>query len=287
MCHPRVANSDRLVNAWVQARRDANRFGEFVLVLDGIRNIPDWPRIVKGLWDADRRNGVNLRVVLLDSVPMLIQKGLRESLVGRFGNTPAPYWSFREMRDAFGLDLAQYLYFGGIPGAFASLAHRITEPEFQSHWAEYVREAIVNPTLDRDALILEGVHKPAVMRDLVSLCGKYSGQIVSLNQMLRQLPEAGDTATLTQYLRALESMGHFAGLQGFTGSAFRRRSTSLKLIALNWALTTVDSGLFIRPGKVRPEVLGPHRQERGRSTPNQHRIDSRKSVLLSITQCGD
>lgn len=40
-CHPWVANSDRMVKAWVQARHDANRFGEFVLVLDGIRNIPD------------------------------------------------------------------------------------------------------------------------------------------------------------------------------------------------------------------------------------------------------
>ena len=241
---PQAADAHWLVETWVQARQDANRFGEFVLALDGVRNIRNWSRIVKGLWDEDRRNGIKLRVVLLDSVPMLVQKGLPESLVGRFSKITAPYWSFREMNEAFGLDLAQYLYFGGTPGVFAGHAHRTAGPGFESHWAEYVREAVLNPTVDRDALIMEGVPNPALLRSLVALCGEFSGQIVSVNKVLGRLPDPGDTTTRANYLRVLESVGLFASLERFAGPAvpFHSRCSQVKLIALNSALMTSGSG---------------------------------------------
>ena len=58
-----------------------------------------------------------LKVVLLGSAPLLIQRGLTESLAGRFEVLRLPHWSFAEMREAFGFSLEQYLFYGGYPGA--------------------------------------------------------------------------------------------------------------------------------------------------------------------------
>ena len=67
-------------------------------------------------------------MVLLGSAPLLIARGMTESLAGRFEVLHLPHRSFAEMRDAFGFDQDQYLHFGGYPGA-APLA---TEPQ-RSH----------------------------------------------------------------------------------------------------------------------------------------------------------
>ncbi len=59
------------------------------------------------------------RVLLSGSLPLLVQKGLTESLAGRFELIPVPYWSYAEMKAAFGWSVEQYIYFGGYPGAAA------------------------------------------------------------------------------------------------------------------------------------------------------------------------
>jgi len=76
-----------------------------LLVLDEIQKVPDWPDMVKLLWDADTHAKLPLKVVLLGSSPLLIQSGLTESLAGRFEIIAVPHWSFAEMREAFGWDL--------------------------------------------------------------------------------------------------------------------------------------------------------------------------------------
>lgn len=57
--------------------------------------------------------------MLLGSAPLLIRRGLSESLAGRFETVPLPHWSFAEMRTAFAFTLEDYLFFGGYPGAAA------------------------------------------------------------------------------------------------------------------------------------------------------------------------
>lgn len=57
--------------------------------------------MIKFLWDQDTASGINLSVMILGSSPWLMQKGLSESLTGRFETIPID-WSFKEMRDIFG-----------------------------------------------------------------------------------------------------------------------------------------------------------------------------------------
>lgn len=103
---------------WEKARLHA-RAGSgppAVLSLDEIQKIPNWSESVKRLWGEDTRSRLPLHVVLLGSAPLLNQRGLAESLAGRFEIIRVPHWSLAEMRTAFGFELDQYLYFGGYPG---------------------------------------------------------------------------------------------------------------------------------------------------------------------------
>ena len=130
-----------LIRQWERARRDASRSERgFVLVFDEIQKIPNWSETVKGLWDADRRDGCPLHVVVLGSAPLLMQRGLTESMLGRFETIRLPHWSFTEMAEAFGFDLDRYVYFGGYPGA-ASLIQE------QGRWREYILGSIIEPNI--------------------------------------------------------------------------------------------------------------------------------------------
>ena len=104
-------NAAWLVRTWQAARAQCLAFKReqpnqsFVFVLDEIQKITRWPDTVKGLWDADRANGLPMHVVLLGSSPLLIQKGLTESLTGRYELIRATHWSFPEMHQAFDFTL--------------------------------------------------------------------------------------------------------------------------------------------------------------------------------------
>ncbi|MDQ6953926.1 MAG: AAA family ATPase, partial [Mariprofundaceae bacterium] len=53
-----------LVEKWQRARNAARQSEDgHILVFDEIQKIPDWSEAVKGLWDADRAEGLNLHVV--------------------------------------------------------------------------------------------------------------------------------------------------------------------------------------------------------------------------------
>ncbi len=86
-------------------------------MLDEIQKIRNWTDTIKKLWDEDTISNVPLKVVLLGSSPLLIQKGITETLAGRFELMRIPHWSYSEMKEAFNFDLDQYFYFGGYPGA--------------------------------------------------------------------------------------------------------------------------------------------------------------------------
>ena len=232
----RERDTQWLVRQWEAARTEAERFPRgAVLVLDEVQKIPDWSETVKGLWDADRLRDCPLRVVILGSAPLLMQSGLSESLAGRFETIRVTHWSFAEMSEAFGLDLAQYLYFGGYPGA----GPLVREPD---RWRAYVLGGLVEPNIERDLLAMTRVDKPALLKRLFELGADCSGQILSYTKMLGQLHDAGNTTTLARYLDLLGKVGLLAGLQKYTGSPVSRRASIPKLNVLNTALMTAGSG---------------------------------------------
>ncbi len=248
---PTLRGSGWIEQQWEAARleaRDAGRHGA-VLVLDEIQKVPGWSETVKRFWDEDTRVRRPLKVILLGSAPLLMQRGLSESLAGRFEVLHLPHWSLAEMREAFGWSLDQYVFHGGYPGA-APLIGEL------SRWARYVLDSLVETTIARDVLLLSRVDKPALLRRLFHLGCSYSGQILSYTKMLGQLHEAGNTTTLAHYLDLLAAAGMLVGLQKYAKAAVRQRGSSPKLQVLNTALMTAHTGLTLQQARADREFWG-------------------------------
>ena len=225
-----------LVRQWQRARAAARESEDgYILVLDEIQKIPRWSEAVKGLWDADQAVGLKLHVVLLGSSPLLMQKGMSESLAGRYELIRVTHWSFIEMHDAFDFDLDDYIYFGGYPGG----ATRIRD---ELRWRNYVRDSLIAPSIEKDILMMTRVDKPALLKQLFHLGCEYSGQLLSYTKMLGQLQDAGNTVTLAHYLDLLESAGLVMGIQKYAGQQHRRRASVPKLNVLNTSLMSAGSG---------------------------------------------
>ena len=218
-----------------RARSAGNRRKGAVLAIDEIQKLPNWSEQVKRLWDEDTAARAGLRVVVLGSSPLLLQKGLTESLAGRFEAIRVTHWSFDEMRRAFKFDLDKYLVFGGYPGA-AALARD------QARWAAYVRESLIETTINLDVLQMSRVDKPALLRRLFEFACAHSAQQLSYQKMLGQLQDAGNTVTLAHYLRLLEAAGMVRGIEKYAGDMIRQRASSPKLQVLNTALTSALAG---------------------------------------------
>lgn len=220
-----------------------------LLVLDEVQKIPGWSETVKRLWDEDSASRLPLQVIVLGSSALLVQRGLTESLAGRFEVIPVTHWSFAEMQKAFGWNVEQYIFYGGYPGAAAL----ITEP---LRWSRYIVDSLIETTISRDILLMQRVDKPALLRRLFELGCAYSGQVLSYRKMLGQLQDAGNTTTLAHYLNLLESAGLLAGLPKYAGQRVRQRASSPKLQVLNTALMTAPSQRNLRQAKDDPEYWG-------------------------------
>jgi uncharacterized protein len=213
--------------AWETAGQPDIPKAPFVLAIDEIQRLPQWSSVVKGLWDSSRARGVPMHVVLLGSSPLLMQKGLTESLAGRYEVLPMFHWSFDEMNEAFDLTLDQYVYFGGFPGS----ANLITD---ESRWRNYVRHSLIAPNIEKDVFEMFRVDKPALLRELFSLGCAYSGQIMSLDKAKGRL--GGHTVTLHHQLTLLSHAGLLSGLLKYSGQVVRQRQSPPKFMVHNTAL---------------------------------------------------
>ena len=222
---------------------------EVLLVIDEVQKLPDWSELVKKLWDEDSRSKANIKVILSGSSRLLIEKGLTESLHGRFELIQVPHWSFPEMREAFGFSLEEYIYFGGYPGP----APLIQE---EKRWKSYLRDSIIETSISRDILMLTTITKPALLRQLFELGAAYSSQVLPFNKMLGSLTDAGNTVTLSHYLELLDQARFLGGLQKYSGSTQRSRSSSPKLQVYNNALFAAMCGKSFSESKAAPDLWG-------------------------------
>ncbi len=239
---PQIKDADWLRYYWREARNRAIKWSEislmnntsnqnqsYVFAIDEIQKIDQWSDIVKGLWDEDRANDLNMHVVLLGSAPLLIQKGLSESLAGRYELLTISHWGFAEMQQAFDFSLEEYIYFGGYPGS-ATLIHE------ESRWRSYVRESLIQPNIEKDIVQMVRIKNPALLKQLFELGCHYSGQELSLTKMIAELNEAKHTVTLADYLQLLTQAKLLAGLHKYAAKEVRKRNSVPKLIVFNTAL---------------------------------------------------
>lgn len=228
------SNSIWIQQQWdfVRAKLKSSGSSVYLLVIDEIQKINNWSELVKKEWDKDRRQNINIRVILLGSSTLLIAKGLNESLMGRFELIQLPHWSYSEMAEAFDFSAEDFVYFGGYPGS----AHLIKD---ESRWKDYIRNSIIEPTISKDILQLTNIQKPALLKNLFELGCIFSGEVLSYTKILGQLTDAGNTTTLSQYQKLLDEAWLLRGIQKFSGSKIKSRSSSPKWHVYNTSLSSV------------------------------------------------
>ena len=185
-------------NHWQEARMKMDLHGdkERILIIDEVQKIDGWSEQVKKEWDEDTRKKRNLKVILLGSSRVLLQKGLNESLEGRFEPIKMGYWEWNEMRDAFSFTMQQYIYFGGFPG----LAPDIHD---EDRWRNLMEDTIITPILTRDILEIEEIRNPALLRQVFELACIESARELSLTKMQGTM-NSGTVPTIKNYLNVLD-----------------------------------------------------------------------------------
>lgn len=236
---------------WQQARQALrlNNYPEFLLVIDEIHKLDNWSEVVKAEWDADSMRDVNIKVILLGSSRLLIKDGLNESLAGRYELIEMEHWSYNEMREAFGMTINQYIYYGGYPGAFLLI-------DDEKRWRKYMHDAIIEPAITKDVLTTKRVLKPALLRQLFLLGCSYSGELLSFNKILGQLQDAGNTATLANYLQLLDESKLLAGLQQYAADDARKYKSVPKYQVYNTGLLSATSSLSFNDAYLDPQQWG-------------------------------
>lgn len=227
-------------NCWASTRAAMKSGGQdsMILVIDEIQKIQNWSEVVKKEWDNDSFHECNIKVLLLGSSRVLLEKGLSESLAGRFEEIRMSHWSFGEMNECFGFSLEQYVFFGGYPGAAPLIDD---EDRFQ----QYIQSAIIDATINKDILMDTPISKPALLRQTFELGSAYSGSLLSLTKMVGALQDAGNTSTIAGYINLLNESGLLTGLQKYCVDTARRKASIPKLQVYNNALKTIYSPMTL------------------------------------------
>jgi predicted AAA+ superfamily ATPase len=216
-----------IADRWQEARMkmDARGESERILIIDEIQKLDNWSEQVKAEWDKDTREHRNLKVILLGSSRLLLQKGLEESLAGRFETIRMGYWEYSEMRDAFGMTVKEYIYFGGFPG----LAPYIHD---EDRWRKMLEDSIISPVLTRDILEIEEIRNPALLRQVFELGSMYSSQELSLTKMQGTM-NSGSVPTISSYLKILDDTMLLKPMQKYEITPLKTKKSIPKLQVYN------------------------------------------------------
>ncbi len=231
---PSVIPVKIISDCWNQALESKDS----ILAIDEIQKIPGWNEEIKRLWD----NGPKLqKVILTGSASLLLEKGLTESLAGRFEIIHAEHWNAKEAEQVFQQSLESFIEFGCYPGANQFLNNI-------ERWSAYIRDSIVEPAIGRDILQLHPVENPALLREILGVATALPAQIISLQKIQGQLQSKGAVTTVSNYLKLLSKAFLVTGVQKYTPNLFTSRQSSPKLVLHDNAILRaferpVNSGL--------------------------------------------
>lgn len=221
---------------WEAIWRDVQsrtKHGPAVVLLDEIQYLANWDRLMKAKVDEIQRNKLAVNVAVSGSSALLVGRGLKETMAGRFEKLRLLHWSAADLQAAFSLTddeaVAHLVRRGSYPGAFPLRAD-------SARWRAYLRDSIIEPAIGRDILLMEPVRKPALLRQLFLVCLGHPAEIVSLQKLAGELHAAGALETVAHYLAVLEQAYLVAGLEKFSPRMLRRRAAPPKIVVLNNAL---------------------------------------------------
>jgi predicted AAA+ superfamily ATPase len=240
------ADANWIVEIWQEARRLKK-----ILVIDEIQKVANWPEVIKKLWDEDKRNKNFSGCLLLGSSSLAIQKGLTESLTGRFQLHYAYHWNYAESKLGYDLSFENYLKFGGYPGSYAF--------KDEKEWASYVKNSIVLTVIEKDILQYNTVKKPALFKQAFEMIMSYPAQEISYTKLLGQLQDSGNVELIKYYLSLYEGAYLIRLLEKFSGSKLVTKSSSPKILPMApcfYYLETRDDYSSEELGRVFEVIVG-------------------------------
>lgn len=243
-------DSSWIPNKWqqVRMRMDIHSEQEHILIIDEVQKIRGWSEQVKKEWDEDSRSHSNLKVILLGSSRLLLQKGLEESLEGRFETIKMGYWDWQEMHEAFGFSMDEYVYFGGFPG----LAPDIQD---EDRWRNLMEDSIISPILTRDILEIEEIRNPALLRQVFELACIESAKELSLTKMQGTM-NSGTVPTIKKYLDILNKSMIVQPLQNYSPSRVKEKQSVPKMQVFNNAFRNRFGTFSFDEARVDPAEWG-------------------------------
>jgi uncharacterized protein len=196
-----------------------------LLVIDEIQKVENWAETVKSLWDEAKRTKKYIPCVILGSSSLEIQKGLTESLTGRFQLIQAFHWNFAESEEGYGLSFEEFLKFGGYPGSYEL---------YQSggDWANYVKTSIIETVIEKDILLNHTVKSPALFKQAFEMLSSYPAQEISYTKLLGQLQNKGNTDLIKHYLHLYEGAFLIKIIEKFSTNKLKVKASSPKILPL-------------------------------------------------------
>lgn len=250
------ANADDILTTdrtWLMEQwQKALPFGKkTLLVIDEIQKVPNWSETVKSLWD--NAPGA-LRVILLGSSSLQLQKGLSESLAGRFELIKTHQWNYEELRSAFKYSLDRYLTYGGYPGAVSF------ESDFD-RWYGYLKDSIIEAVIGKDILLNHKVGNPALFRQAFEILCRYPAQEISYTKLLGQLQDRGNTDLVKYYIELYSGAFLVHPLEKYSAKSYLTRGSSPKILVSCPALYTMNEGPHVlndpeKRGRIFEAVVG-------------------------------
>ena len=153
-----------------------------------------------------------------------LQRGLTESLTGRFQLISAFHWNYHESQEGYDLTLDEYMKFGGYPGSYTLIN--------KESWGQYLKNSIVETVIEKDILKNHTVKSPALFKQAFELLISYPAQEISYTKLLGQLQNSGNTELIKHYIRLYEGAFLLKALEKFSTSAIKVRSSSPKILPL-------------------------------------------------------
>ena len=196
-------------------------------VIDEIQKIRNWSEIIKKIWDEKIRSSKykKIRFILLGSSSLKIQKGLTESLTGRYQIINVYHWNFLETQKLIPVSLEKFLKVGGYPGSYRFIKKKEV-------FENFIKRSIIEPVINMDILPFSHIQKPSLFKQVFNILCNYPAQEISYTKLLGQLQSKGNTDLIKTYISFYEKAFLFKSLEKFSFKAIKIKSSSPKFIPL-------------------------------------------------------
>jgi predicted AAA+ superfamily ATPase len=236
--------------SWIrlQWQKALAKGSDTLLIIDEIQKIENWAETIKSLWDSTKKNKQQIKCLFLGSSSLNLQKGLSESLTGRYEVISCFHWSYSEtLKISPNLSVEEFCRKGGYPKSYEYLKD-------EKRFLHYIRDSIVKNVIEKDILLNHTVKKPALFKQTAEILASYPGKEISYTKILGQLQESGNVDLVKYYIELFEAAYLFKAVHKYSGA--KSKLSSPKILCLAPAISYAFCSIAIDFGWLFENAVG-------------------------------